>query len=127
MGYTHYFRQVGPAPTNQEWEKIETRVKEEVFPKHKNIIFSDDCKPPIANAHCVCFNGKEDDGHETFFLEQGQEGFEFCKTARKPYDAAVVATLKIAKEVCPRWLELSSDGDGEEKSTKENPDGLIFP
>ena len=64
----------------------------------------------IVNDHMVSFNGVEDDSHETCQITKQPTKFEFCKTARKPYDKVVVEVLKAARKACPS-MELSSDGD----------------
>lgn len=62
-----------------------------------------------------------DYGHETFLLErsprrEGWEredypyGFDFCKTARKPYDQVVTAVLILCERFCPNWRDITSDG-----------------
>jgi hypothetical protein len=94
-----------------------------------------DAAPELTDAY-IRFNGIGEDGHETFCLVAGmarQEGcplprerrartlpihpgrFDFCKTARKPYDVLVTAVLWIAHE--EYGLRVSSDGTME-------PDGL---
>ncbi len=67
---------------------------------------------PIVNANRISFNGVEDDSYETFQLTPETTDFEFCKTARRPYDPIVVEVLKIAKKHHPQ-LKLSSDGGQE--------------
>ena len=81
---------------------------------------------PHVGSQMVHFNGKGEDGHETFILErvteikdyQKAEGaktaFNFCKTARKPYDKYVVACLIIAKSIFGKDITISSDGELDE-------------
>lgn len=45
----------------------------------------------------VAFNGSGDLSHESFILTADVCGFEFCKTARKPYDLAVKTALLLAR------------------------------
>lgn len=40
-----------------------------------------------------------------------KESFDFCKTARKPYDLAVCLVLLSMKRHAPRSVRLGSDGD----------------
>jgi hypothetical protein len=72
----------------------------------------------------IRFNGVGNDGHETFILKKsGWEfkdvdrpnhlQFNFCKTARKPYDLAVGLVLLVAKNHSPNSIRVSSDGDWE--------------
>lgn len=130
MGYTHYWRKKGNNPTEQEWAVIKTGAKR-VIREHRSILsleYNKEKKAPAVNDAHIMFNGRGVMGHETFILERVAKSFEFCKTARKPYDAAVIAVLRMVQTVCPDWLELSSDGDGEEDYiTPDNPDGLVFP
>lgn len=119
MGYTHYFRLRGKAPSKEQWEKILARVVDEVFEadKYEGILceeYNKEDRPAVVNDQFITFNGKGDKGHETFYLSRlNQQDFDFCKTARKPYDYAVVDVLRIVKDEAPDWLELSSDGGPE--------------
>lgn len=59
----------------------------------------------------VAFNGRDEQGHESFIFPGGT-GFNFTKTASKPYDKVVVACLLAARAHIPEdVLEISSDGD----------------
>ena len=60
----------------------------------------------------IRFNGVEDDGHETFVVtrKKGDE-FNFCKTARKPYDLFVGLILARINHHAKGVLAISSDGD----------------
>ena len=85
-------------------------------------------------ADLVEFNGApyEELGHELFFMprvlgpddarQQDENGlyFQFCKTARKPYDLLVVAALVALHAYFPE-ITIASDGDGDEWA-----DGLRF-
>ena len=72
----------------------------------------------------IRFNGRGNEGHETFILfkqkpkseswqRNSKEYFYFCKTARKPYDVAVGLVLLRAEKNAPGVLKVSSDGDWE--------------
>ena len=53
--------------------------------------------------------------HETFLLTRKDSGnFNFCKTARKPYDLMVCAVLFLAKYHLKDKIKISSDGDMED-------------
>ncbi len=39
------------------------------------------------------------------------DSFNFCKTARKPYDEIVTAILAVVDKLAPGALEIGSDGD----------------
>lgn len=125
MGYTSYYSQVGPKPTNAEWEQICAEASA-ILTRHADIVCRESDQPddpPQIDGRYIIFNGRAEDGHETMVVDREQQGFEFCKTARKPYDAAVVEVLRAVKKICPKWLELSSDGDGEEQYNG----GPVFP
>jgi len=74
---------------------------------------------PIFTDNLVHFNGVDEEGHETFLIQQTFEGyrqeidgklFQFCKTARKPYDTAVTACLIIFKHHFGNDFVVKSDG-----------------
>jgi len=65
---------------------------------------------PLLNNEVIIFNGVDEDGHESFRLVFGNSGFNFCKTARKPYDVLVVACLIKAEEL-GLIEKFRSDGD----------------
>lgn len=79
---------------------------------------------PIFSDSLIRFNGVDDDGHETFYIDQIFGGtykqwrdnkvFAFCKTARKPYDTIVTACLIILKHYLGDDIKISSDGHPEE-------------
>jgi len=130
MGYTHYWGQKRSF-TDNEWNAI-MRCAEVIFAaeaRGKVVLCSWDGtgKPEITQEY-ISFNGDETTGddHETFRLDKNQpekdswvtaetykkEGaFIFCKTARKPYDSAVVRMLAMIKVVAPSAVDISSDGD----------------
>lgn len=65
----------------------------------------------------IALNGNEkspagDLSHESFILWKNppKDSWDFCKTARKPYDAVVVSILALAKKVAPKAISISSDG-----------------
>jgi len=110
MGYTHYYSQQRDA-TDSEWDNI-TATFRTMLRMHPQPIQleSDERKPVRINKDQIWFNGIEDDGHETMVLYKDERGFKFCKTARKPYDRAVIALLLFANHFAPGAWEISSDG-----------------
>ena len=106
MGYTHYF---------DDRPKI---MDAEIFRKA-----SDECKKvvesldiPLADVKftddVISFNGVGDDGHEDFELSRIKGNyFDFCKTARKPYDLAVCCCLLILEKYFDGTFIVRSDGD----------------
>lgn len=69
---------------------------------------------PILSKDEVCFNGFGDEAHESFYIQNNDDSlnnFNFCKTARKPYDIAVTASLIAFKYSFPYATTISSDGN----------------
>ena len=81
-------------------------------------------KKPEVTSKYIRFNGKLEQGHETFFFSRITEiqnyqsdksmAFSFCKTARKEYDKFVTACLIYAKLIFGNDIRISSDGDIED-------------
>jgi hypothetical protein len=135
MGYTHYWDQ-HKTFTDGQWAKV-CEAARLVAEKHGDILcfeYDETDKSPQIDNDAIRFNGKGDDGHETFYLTREQppknawvereryddEGaFNFCKTSRKPYDAAVVLLLGAIRKLAPGVLTLRSDG-----SNVFSPQGL---
>jgi len=116
MGYTHYFTQ-NRSITDSEWALLCTNIREVINAVSDSIPVQfeyDTNEPAMLDDHMIRFNGVEDDGHETFILEREGAGFSFCKTARKPYDTVVTASLLIAQKVAPGAWDVSSDGDSDD-------------
>jgi len=74
--------------------------------------------PKLVNG--VWFNGVGENAHETFALGKTPirehcnpacRGFNFCKTANKPYDLIVVACLCVLQHHLGKQVEVSSDGN----------------
>jgi len=132
MGYTHYWKlKTVPENYKEQFPKVITEVQMLIermptnsetagghFNEDKVILRGGDGtgKPDISKER-ICFNGDGKKGldHETFHIEFNQEPFEFdfCKTARKPYDQAVcLCLLSLANHI--DGFEFSSDGDKED-------------
>lgn len=119
MGYTHYWRRIEADPrseTHKEYRYALSNAKEIVCKSNAPLCFEYDQprrEPELEDG--IRFNGRGGDGHETFLIPQNLtelDSFQFCKTARKPYDAVVVAVLATMAHYAPNVLEVSSDGDG---------------
>ncbi len=115
MGYTHYWRPKADGLKNlkDKWGSVvQPLLLHIVSHFHAAGVIEYECDVPEApqlDAECVRFNGVGDLGHETFyFSHQDRTDFEFCKTARKPYDTAVCACLLVLEHYGP--IGLSSDG-----------------
>lgn len=126
MGYTSYFRQK-PVLDQEKFNEFSAVVAKLLNTDEARKLlayeYNQTNKPPVVSNQEVRFNGKEDDGHETFLFAretkignyQKEKGagmaFNFCKTAQKPYDKYVVACLIIAKSIFGKDVAISSDGD----------------
>ncbi len=117
MGYTHYSEQSRPF-TKAEWAKVTREAKRIVkCAKADGVTLVDGMgdagtKPEIG-ADIIVFNGEGSDSYETLVLEREGNGFNFCKTAERPYDKAVVSILAAARDAAPDAIEISSDGGPE--------------
>ncbi len=135
MGYTHYWS-ASRDFTDDEWILIKagTRNILRVAQEDHGVALSEEYdinKIPVVSDKHIFFNGYGDEGHETFVLShkvpkapayrKGEPDFQFCKTARKPYDSAVVAILNYARHVAPDGFSWSSDG-----WLSEHADGLAL-
>jgi len=129
MGYTHYWAFKAPKKAKGNADKAEklylkaitdcTKVIKSYYKEHKGT----DLSLAGFSAHCkngkyggLDVNGKGDLGHENLYLlehfrQAVDEGFQFCKTAEKPYDIVVVACLAILKYRLKDLIDVSSDGD----------------
>jgi hypothetical protein len=127
MGYTHYWTQRRDF-TKDEW----TTVSADFAALFKHAIHAEGIyladgmgdrgtKPEI-DGDRILFNGVGDDSHETFTVNrkrppkaawEKRRGWDFCKTARKPYDAVVVAALCYLATILETH-DVSTDGSGPE-------------
>jgi len=123
MGYTHYWTPKVAEP--KKWKEFVKTCKtlHKALPEYTDTAggYCEDeeleiCggggtgKPKFTNKE-VWFNGNEDKGldHETLYLAPDKLDWNFCKTARKPYDLLVVAVLIAAHDILD--YEVSSDGN----------------
>lgn len=133
MGYTHYWNQLRNF-TAAEWQQVSRDVRAILaHAEHRYEIRLCDgagergTRPEFYSA-CIAFNGSGDESHETMSIDltrpkkqpwQDAAGFGFCKTARKPYDAAVAAVLcylsafhLLTDDEATPVYRVSSDGSG---------------
>ncbi len=111
MGYTNYWRQYNNF-TDIEWYKIKEEYKY-IKETCKDIIEDD-----THEDNEIVFNGKGENGHETFVLNKNimtvkeypeqDLSFNFCKTRMKPYDIAVWYLLCFINRICPE-ISISRD------------------
>lgn len=128
MGYTHYWTQTRDF-TRDEWlqirEDFEALLKDvehvQGIPLANGI--GEPGTSPEFTDDKIWFNGVGDNSHETFALNRKRppkdpqlsapRGWDFCKTARKPYDLAVTAALCYLTTVPdPAAFTAASDGHG---------------
>jgi hypothetical protein len=116
MGYTHYWtitKELTPAQLKEWTEGVKAIVETAI---EAGISLGDGLgfDAPNIEETLVAFNGVGEGGHETFGIRLGDEGFDFCKTAEKPYDAVVTASLIYAKKIFGDAIEIKSDGNWDE-------------
>lgn len=117
MGYTHYWTKRRDLTTEERErflnyaEIIVGNNSETAFPLSPELTVVD------RDRNTVIFNGDpadpDDLTHEDFWLELDAPvgEFQFCKTARKPYDTAVTAVLLALDLAAHKAYAISSDGD----------------
>lgn len=128
MGYTHYW--TFKKPKRGETKEVEKRYQAAVLDCARIIKTYYDANGGLSGvtAHTklgeyggILVNGKGDDAHEDFSLREHfkknfdiqfyhNPGFNFCKTARKPYDVVVTACLIVLKHRLGDYIDVSSDG-----------------
>lgn len=115
MGYTHYFQQQKKIEPDA-WEKICDDAQKIIdYCKKDGIpLTTDDTGKPIIQRKrgIINMNGVDEDSHETFYIKRSlYKDFNFCKTARKPYDLAVTAILMVIEHHSPNTFNTGSDGE----------------
>lgn len=124
-GYTHYWKWKSPpdpaalASCVSEMEQL-AEVRRDILQGASGTgslaAFRTKCAFPGAGMlPCIVFNGIGEAGHETFVFPldsfAGTPDLSFVKTAYKPYDEVVVASLIVARDHFPETsLEIFSDG-----------------
>lgn len=128
MGYTHYWSKKQKT-TQKQWDEfLEICITlKNNLPKNTNsaggyyldeplVIGGNNIdEEAIFDEKMIFFNGQTSElGHETFCIENNKDtyDFEFCKTARKPYDLLVCACLIAGNKTL--GLNVSSDGNVED-------------
>jgi hypothetical protein len=135
MGYTHYWTFKKPAKgkadeTEALYQKAIKDIASIALHWNATCIFDSD-RLSGYTAHVksnkyggVKINGKKENAHEDFILREhykenleGSNGIggyhnpmHFCKTAQKPYDDVIVASLIVLKHYLGDLIEVSSDG-----------------
>ena len=138
MGYTHYWYKVQEIPL-ELWKDFTEDFNKvlPLFVRYLSDTTDDNSDELIVDNDEIRFNGIGQNAHETFYFErtvdiknkrfvqyretnavvQAQAMdtephiFNFCKTARKPYDIAVMCALVIACHHFKDKIMISSDGE----------------
>lgn len=133
MGYTHYW--IGKRSTDDNWNKFREacEILHQNLPEKTDTAggFYKDSKlqiasgsgkgKPVFDGVMVCFNGSGNElSHEGFRIEKHTGDWNFCKTARKPYDLLVVACLIAAWQILD--YRFASDGFTDYQGVKSASD-----
>lgn len=119
MGYTHYWN-YGKQSPNFKTEMIDVHLDIKTCLNHidrTKIVLRDGngTGTPQFTSDVIIFNGDGNVGlnHETFYFDGEPKDFDFCKTARKPYDFVVcLCLLSLSNRL--EGFDFSSDGSNEE-------------
>ena len=106
MGYTHYWTLEGGIEQEQ-WNKFLQGARKVIETAKEAGIAIEDNSAGAA----ISFNGIGEGAHEDFSIATDEVGFNFCKTAFKPYDAVVTAILIYADAVFGDDIKIKSDGN----------------
>lgn len=114
MGYTVYWY-YRKKPTSSQRTSIVSYIKS-LLAKYPNVIKVQ--FPNEVNSQETNFNGIGEDQYETFTFyksdtNKSEDGFNFCKTAEKPYDRQVKLALIYMKKILGNGIEISDDGEAE--------------
>lgn len=111
MGYTHYWKlnRESSKSLKENWKNIKPWLQKVLdFQAEKIQREYNDSKKPALTDKFLAFNGKGDEGHETFYFQLNLQKFTFCKTSRKEYDLAVCLCLAVIQSFVD--IKLRSDG-----------------
>ena len=119
MGYTHYWR-LKPTILPTEAVLVLGELLWHAYTRGVVQYEFGDPQPPLVSDTEIRFNGVGEQGHETFHFLAPAVGrpdsvrtFQFCKTARKPYDQVVMQVLIVLKHYLGDAISVTSDGDFE--------------
>lgn len=113
MGYTHYWEPLAPMSSKTWGELVDAS---QAIVKQTSVELADglgEGRPDIGSSLEISLNGPSHDdlAHESFVLSPTSTGFNFCKTAGKPYDVVVTAILTVAEHLTGGAFNVCSDGD----------------
>ena len=105
MGYTNYWTQHKDI-SQHDWMKMQKEV--EYLMEYMG---KDSIEVVQNNEDYISINGIGDNAHEYFSIERKKykDGFNCCKTNRKPYDLAVWHMLTYMRHLLGKDIEISRD------------------
>jgi hypothetical protein len=107
MGYTHYWK-FNEKPSQEKFSELVEGVKQIVATAEEAGIAIGE---QVYESGYFSFNGVDGGAHETFSIDIQTQEEDFCKTAEKPYDMAVTASLILAKKIFGEDIVIRSDGN----------------
>jgi hypothetical protein len=128
MGYTIYW-EGKRAITKEEAKQIVSEIRN-LISDNSNVVEIEFKEQECNNDYNINFNGLNENSHETFaFYYDANKpkikfDFQFCKTARKPYDFFVKKALMIIQRITQNKLKISCDGWNDETEFSEWKDHL---
>lgn len=127
MGYTHYW----DTPRLEDdgvWQEIIVGVQNILICTGIPVGSPDgEGDAPHINNDYIGFNGVGEDACESFLIRRSGQGWQFCKTARRPYDDVVTAVLLLLEHHLPGQFQISSDGSWEEWTQGRELFARTFP
>ena len=122
LGFTRYWTWHG--------QPDEARVRAAVAEMKRIAEAHPDLVRVEATETSIVINGLGEDEHEDFVFP-GHAGFNFCKTAEKPYDAIVRQCLLVARKYFGSQIDVRSDDEMDAVRSRVAPfgawSGLIYP
>jgi len=118
MSHTHYWKSKPHRCLKASQFKVLSQQVKKIIERAKLPDYSIKVDVHDLTPKLISFNGwkPNEEDHETFHLDYNEENtdFQFCKTAYKPYDTVVTATLIAAHLMSEGKIKISSDGDSED-------------
>ena len=120
MGYTHYWtlKCSSSEENKKKFKKAVTLLKKCLKEVQVPLAGGNGTGKPVFKDNYICFNGVGEDSYETCYIGF-DDGFNFCKTVRKPYDVVVCLALLCFKIAFGDDFEYSSDGNEEDDGWKQ--------
>jgi len=116
MGHTHYWERNERVFGYDEFLEVAQACKKVCEATKASISMElDSAEPPIFTKDTIRFNGRGDEGCETFMVKRvDAEESDFCKTEKRPYDTCVTACLVILRDK----LKFTISSDAKDKKKK---------